>query len=227
MLTSILFLLIRKYFRKHMFKNSSLHVRLSSLRRQTIGVFLFLIISASLAAQEQTLRYAINRHGKTVGELRIKQVKTGNTVTYSVESEVKVSFVLSFTVKAKEQSVYEGGVLQSSSLYRTVNGKEKTNKQIKNNGKGLTVTDDGEEQELKNYLVKYSMHCLYLNEPLTYTNVFSDNYKQFIPIEKTAERQYKVKFPDGNSNEYHYENGVCKKVVVKSSLFDAEFVLIG
>ncbi len=134
--------------------------------------------------------------------------------------------ILSFHVQAKEHSVFENDVLKFSSLLRQVNGNEKTNKQIKNNGTGLTITEDGEEEILKNFSVKYSTHCLYVKEPTHYTNVFSDKYQQFITIEKVADHQYKLKFPDGNCNEYFYENGLCKLVKVRSRLFDADFVLM-
>ncbi len=176
-------------------------------------------------SQDQRLLYSIERKGKKVGVLNVHQNKTGSTTTYHIESEVKVNVLVSVVVKAKEQSVYENDVLQSSSLVRHVNGKEKANKKIRNNGSGLTVVEEGKEQNLKNYRVKYSTHCLYATEPLAYTNVFSDNYKKFIPIVKLADGHYKLTFPDGNSNEYFYENGICSRVKVASRLFDAEFVL--
>jgi hypothetical protein len=190
-------------------------------------VFIFFFLPVHhVMAQEQSLQYAINRHGKKVGDLSFQQVKAGARTTYNIRSEVKVNMVISIGVKAREQSVYENDVLQSSTVVRHVNGKEKANKQIKNNGQGLTVIEDGKEVVLKNYSVKFNMHCLYATEPVLYTNVFSDSYKKFIPIVKMADRHYKVTFPDGNSNEYFYENGICKKVKVKSQLFDAEFVLV-
>jgi hypothetical protein len=189
-------------------------------------VLMFVLLAAQqVGAQEQSLQYAINRHGKKVGDLNFQQVKAGTRTTYNIRSEVKVNMVLSIDVKAREQSVYVNDVLQSSTVVRHVNGKEKANKQIKNNGQGLTVTEDGSETVLKNYSVKFNVHCLYTTEPISYTNVFSDNYKKFIPIVKVADRHYKITFPDGNSNEYFYENGICKKVKVRSRLFDAEFVL--
>ena len=194
--------------------------------QKVFACFLLLLLCGAGWAQEQSLQYAINRHGKRVGELTFKQVKESTKTTYTVESLVKVSILLSFTVQAWENSVYENDVLQSSSLVRKVNGKERTNKVIKTTGSGLTISNKNEEKVVKNYLVKYSTHCLYVAEPVSYTNVFSDNYQQFIPIQKLAVHHYKISFPDGGSNEYFYENGICKKVKVRSSLFDAEFVLV-
>jgi hypothetical protein len=184
---------------------------------------LFCLLNAS--SQEQNLQYAINRNGKKIGDLHFQKRMTGTKTIYSLESEVKVAMLVTVSVKANEQSVYENDVLQSSSLVRHVNGHEKTNKQIRNNGKGLTVVDDGDQRELKNYVVKFSTHCLYAIEPTYYTNVFADNYQQFIPIVKLSDHHYKITFPDGNSNEYFYEKGICRKVKVRNQLFDAEFVL--
>lgn len=176
-------------------------------------------------AQNQNLHYAINRNGKKVGDLNFQKQKAGAVTMYNIKSEVKVTVVMAVVVKATEQSVYNNEVLQSSSLVRHVNGRQKANKQIRNNGTGLTVSEEGTEKVLKNYQVKFSTHCLYTTEPISFTNVFSDNYKKFIPIVKLADRHYKLTFPDGNSNEYFYENGICRKVKVKNQLFDAEFVL--
>ncbi|MDB5208046.1 MAG: hypothetical protein JWR72_3121 [Flavisolibacter sp.] len=192
------------------------------------GITIILLLNALpvlAVAQEQSLNYSINRHGKQVGKLNFKQVKLGSKTTYAIESDVKASMILSFHVQVKENSVYENDVLQYSSLNRQVNGKERANQQIKNNGTGLSVTEDGEETILKNFVVKYNTHCLYAQEPTFYTSVFSDNYKLFIPIKKIKEHHYKISFPDGNSNEYVYENGSCKLIKVRTSLFNADFVL--
>lgn len=186
------------------------------------GLLLFCLTSFS---QVQDLHYDIQRNGKKVGDLRFKKQKAGSRTTYHIESDVKVSIIININVKAQEHSVYENEVLQSSSLVRHVNGKQKANKKTRNNGSGLTISDEGKEKELKSYLVRYNMHCLYSLEPVYFTNVFSDNYQKFIPIVKLANHHYKVTFPDGNSNEYLYENGICRKVKVRSQLFDADFVL--
>ncbi|HET7899277.1 MAG TPA: DUF6134 family protein, partial [Flavisolibacter sp.] len=81
-------------------------------------------------------------------------------------------------------------------------------------------------RQVKNCTVHYSTHCLYTTEPLQYARVFSDNYQQFLLIQKQGDHHYQIIFPEGNSNDYYYENGICKRIVVSSALFDAEFVLL-
>lgn len=171
------------------------------------------------------MQYEIQRNGRKIGSLNFQKRQAGGRTTYNVASEVRVNMLVSVVVKAREQSVYENEVLQSSSVIRHVNGRQKANKQIRKKGSGLIINDDGEEQVLKNFLVRFSSHCLYATEPVTSTSVFCDNYKKFIPLEKLADHRYRLTFPDGNSNEYYYENGVCKRVRVKNQLFDADFVL--
>lgn len=197
-----------------------------SYRWKPLGLMLlWLLFGLSSLSQDSRLLYEIRRKGEKVGVLTFHQNKAGATTTYHIESEVKVQVLVTVVVKAHEKSVFENDVLQSSSLLRRINGKEKTNKTIRNNGSGLTVVEEGKEQNLKNFRVKYSTHCLYTTEPVSYTNVFSDNYKKFIPIEKLASGHYKLTFPDGNTNEYFYKNGICQRVKVANQLFHAEFVL--
>lgn len=209
------------------FRDRLVHPFLTQPKTDRILLLLLaLLLHNAMAAQQNNLQYAINRNGKKVGDLRFQQEKSGGRTTYSIQSQVKVTLILSIDVQASEQSVYENDVLQASSVVRHVNGREKANMQTRRSAGGLVVTKDGRQRELKNYSVKYNTHSLYTTEPLRFTNVFSDSYHRFIPIVKLADRHYKITFPDGNSNEYFYENGICRKVKVKSQLFDAEFVLI-
>jgi hypothetical protein len=67
---------------------------------------------------------------------------------------------------------------------------------------------------------------LYTKEPLNINQVYSDNFQCFLPIKKDAEHQYRVNLPDGNYNEYHFENGICKLVVVNHSLYTIRMELV-
>jgi hypothetical protein len=196
-----------------------------SVKKVLLFAILFYGSMAARSQQVQHLQYAINHQGQKVGELVFQQKNENKKTTFEVESLVKIKMILSFTIQAWEHSVYEDDVLQSSSLLRHVNGKRKVSKQIRNNGSGLTVLNEGTEKKLQNVRVKYNMHSLYAIEPVSFTNVFSETHQRFIPIIKLATHHYKLSFPDGGSNEYFYKNGICQKVKVKSSLFNAEFVL--
>lgn len=197
----------------------------SSTRRSLMAVLLLASTGDDARLQDQQLQYAVHRQGEKVGVLSYQHKTEGGQTTYTIRSDVKVSMLLSFRVEAWEQSVYRNNVLQSSSLVRKVNGRERTNKQILNTGNKITITSKNNETLEKNYVIHYSTHCLYVNEPVIYTSVFSDNYQQFLHIEKLAPQHYRIKFPDGGSNEYFYQGGICRRVKLRSRLFDAEFVL--
>ncbi|MBB1283281.1 hypothetical protein HRH25_02770 [Flavisolibacter sp. BT320] len=197
----------------------------SSTRRSLMAALFFVTVGEDARLQEQQLHYAVHRQGEKVGELFYHHKTEGAQTTYAIRSDVKVSMLLTIRVQAWEQSVYKNNVLQSSSLVRKVNGRERTNKQIQNTGNKITITSKNNAKLEKNYVINYSTHCLYATEPLTYSSVFSDNYQQFLHIEKLGPQHYSIKFPDGGSNEYFYQNGICRRVKLRSRLFDAEFVL--
>ncbi len=198
---------------------------LSSTKRSLMAVVFILGSGELVWPQEQQLLYGIHRRGEKVGELSYQQKTEGTQTTYAIRSDVTVSMVLSFRVQAWEQSVYKNNVLQFSSLLRKVNGRERTNRQIQNTGNKITITNKNKTPLEKAYVIHYGMHCLYATEPLTQTTVFSDNYQQFLAIEKLGPQHYRIKLPDGGSNEYFYQDGICRRVKLKSTLFDAEFVL--
>lgn len=197
----------------------------SSTRRSLMAVLFLVSMGEDARLQEQQLQYAIHRQGEKVGVLTYQQKTEGSQTTYAIQSDVKVSMLLTFRVQAWEQSVYRNNVLQSSSLVRKVNGRERTNKQIVNTGNKITITSKNNTTLEKNYVIHYSTHCLYATEPLRYTSVFSDNYQQFLHIEKLGPQHYRIQFPDGGSNEYFYQGGLCRRVKLRSRLFDADFVL--
>ena len=197
-----------------------------STKRSLMAVLFIAGFGNDVYLQEQQLLYGIHRRGEKVGELSYQQKTEGTQITYAIRSEVNVSMVLSFRVQAWEQSVYKNNVMQSSSLVRKVNGRERTNKQIQNTGNKITITNKNKAKLEKNYVIRYSTHCLYATEPLVHSTVFSDNYQQFLTIEKLGSQHYRVKFPDGGSNEYFYQDGICRRVKLSSTLFDAEFVLL-
>ena len=66
---------------------------------------------------------------------------------------------------------------------------------------------------------------VYISEPLNITKVYSDDFEQQVDIQKIADHHYKIKFPDGNYNEYFYTDGVCSKIEIHHSLYSASIEL--
>ena len=142
-----------------------------------------------------------------------------------MESEVRTRMIFLFTAKAREESIYENGVLTWSSIYRKMNGNEKANKKTRLAGNNYIISKGDESETLNNYPIRYNMLSLYTQEPVNVKRVYSDNFQQFLDIQVIAPHHYKIRFPDGNSCEYFYNNGVCAKVKVNHSLYSASIEL--
>lgn len=189
-------------------------------------VFLICFFVVSLVfSQEKKLEYSIKRNGDEVGKIHFTQNISGNRTTLKLESEVKTRFIFTFTANAQEVSIYDYGIMTWSSIYRKMNGNVKADKKTKASGASYTVYKDDKTETLNNYPIRYNMLSVYVVEPLTISKVYSDNFQQQLDIQKLAEHYYKIKFPDGNYNEYFYTNGVCSKVVIHHTLYSATIEL--
>jgi hypothetical protein len=112
-----------------------------------------------------------------------------------------------------------------SSIYRKMNGNVKADKKTKANGNSYVVYKGSKTETLNNYPIRYNMLSVYVLEPVGISRVYSDNFQQYVDIQQLAEHHYKIKFPDGNWNEYFYANGVCAKIFIHHSMYSATIEL--
>jgi uncharacterized protein DUF6134 len=180
------------------------------------------ILSFTSPAQYRSVNYSITRNGSKIGSLRFCQFTRGDKDYIKIESEVKVRFILSFTVKASEDALYSGGVMVKSSIFRQTNGSVKANKQHEAVNNQYVIHDGSREGVFKNYPITFNMLRLYAGEPVNVDQVYSDNYETFITLEKTEPHSYKISLPNGNYNVYHYENGILKMAEVHTDLYTAK-----
>jgi hypothetical protein len=188
-------------------------------------LIILLSISVSTQAQQNQFEYTIKRNGDKVGTIHLTQGIAGNRTVLTMESEVNTRFIFNFKAKAKEEAIYDDGIMTWSSIYRKLNGNVKADKKTKANGSTYTVYKGNKTETLNNYPIKYNMLSVYVSEPVNITQVYSDNFQKHIDIQKVADHHYKIKFPDGNYNEYFYTNGICSKVEVHHSLYSATIEL--
>ena len=176
-------------------------------------------------AQQKKLEYNIKRNGDIVGNIHFSQGVAGNRTVLTMESEVNTRFIFNFKAKAKEEVIYDNGIMTWSSIFRKLNGTVKVDKKTKANGHAYTVYKGSKTETLNNYPIRYNMLSVYISEPVNITKVYSDNFQQQINIQKIADHHYKIKFPDGNYNEYFYTNGVCSKIEIHHSMYSATIEL--
>lgn len=179
----------------------------------------------SINAQEKKLEYNIKRNGSVVGNINFIQGVAGNRTVLTMESEVNTRFIFNFKAKAKEEVIYDNGIMTWSSIFRKLNGNVKVDKKTKANGNKYTIYKGSKTETLNNFPIRYNMLSVYVSEPVNITKVYSDNFQQLIDIQRIADHHYKIKFPDGNYNEYFYTNGVCSKIEIHHSLYSATIEL--
>jgi len=168
------------------------------------------------------LRYNIKRGSKVIGSMTVNQnTSATNVKTVKLESHIKTSFVVAIAVDAKEESVFQDGVLTYSSVYRKVNGTEKVNKKHRSYGNGYAIEYKGKTDSLCCIQIQYNLMTMYAIEPVNIMRVYSDNYQKFLVIQKLGAHVYKIEVPDGSYNVYHYLNGRCIKIEIHQTLYTA------
>lgn len=188
-------------------------------------VILLLIIPISSRAQHQQLNYKVIRNDIPIGWMRLEKTTTGNRSTMLLVSEIKAWIIILMNVSAKESSFFENGRLIYSSQFRTKNGTTKVNKQTRFVDDQYEVSENGEKARLSYHFIGTNLLSLYFIEPIGINFVYCDKQEAFVPIKKSDDGGYKIKFPDGNSNCYYYSGGVCTKIKVNTSFYSADIIL--
>jgi len=193
-----------------------------------VTLLLLLFITTAVSGQSpgnRVLKYVVLRKGNEIGWINLNKSEIGNRSIINLSSEVSVRMLFKFTAKANERSEFMNGKLMNSYIFRKMNGNVKADKHTRFTGHGYEVEESSAKKELNINLVTYNMNCLYFQEPVGISQVYSDNFQQFVSIEKKPEGYYKIKFPDGNSNNYYYKDGVCAAIHVDHTWYSADIVL--
>ena len=195
------------------------------MNTKNFSLLVLLSITISVQAQQKRLEYNIKRNGNVVGTIIFTHGITSNRTVFTMESEVNTRFIFNFKAKAREEAIYDDSILTWSSVYRKLNDNVKVDKKTKANGNVYTVYKGSKTETLNNYPIRYNMLSIYVIEPLNIPKVYSDNFQQQLDIQKIADHHYKIKFPDGNYNEYFYTGGVCSRVEVHHTMYSATIEL--
>ena len=220
MIPSATCLLKRKFSRRGL-RAITCRQRLSEAARLMACLAVCVLVALRIWAQDKTLHYTISRNDKEVGRLTVHEAISGSQTKLKLVSDIQTRFVFGIRVKAIEEAILEKGRLIYSSVYQKVNDSEKVNKKLEYVGAGYVISDKGIRDSFQAPLIAYNLICLYTREPAASTEVYSDKYQKFLSVEKTGAHQYKIRFPNGSSNEYFYDKGICTRVRVEQSLYSA------
>ncbi|MEP7236660.1 MAG: DUF6134 family protein [Ferruginibacter sp.] len=184
-----------------------------------------LIIGKIASSQSKYYQYGVKKGSSNIGRIVLNHTISGDISKVSLVSDIKYRFVLLFTASSKEEVVFTNGVMTLSSLCRIQNGDKIIDSKTKKATGNYIVVNDNKEAVLNIPAIYYQTLCLYTNEPGLCKYVYVDKFQQLISIQKTADHEYKVVFPDGNYNEYFYQDGICRLVKVHQSLFTVRIEL--
>jgi hypothetical protein len=221
MIPAMIMILMRRYQKNHpeaylLMKTRIFHVARIAL---LLGVILCLAILG--ISQEKNLNYTIKRNGNKVGSMTINEIIAGNRISLKMQSDIRTSFIFTFTAKGIEEATFENGLMIYSSVYQKLNGNEKINQQISYVNDHYVLTNDSDVDSIDNTRIHYNLVCLYSHEPKKSSVVYSDKYQKFLFIEEVESHHYKIKFPDGSANDYFYDKGTCVKVKIDHTLYSA------
>jgi hypothetical protein len=192
-----------------------------------IIIFLALIsvLLSSGKTVNSTLNYDVIRNGNVIGYLNASRINSGNQIEYITESTVSVKILMTFSMYSKVTGAFRNGMLFSGSAVRKVNGNNKVNTVIQwKNDHYLLEEEDNTQKEIREKIT-YTTACLFNQEPVGLTRIFSENFGKFITLKEVRPHYYELHLPDGNRNYYSYSNGICTGAEVNTNYTKAFFRL--
>ncbi len=177
-----------------------------AMRKLLLIVCMFCTFNPALNAQ--TLTYAIRLKDELVGKMTANRQGKSKT-SYFIESNILVQKMLLVDIRYTLESVFENNILMSSQAINKLNGKEQANSKTRNTKNGYTVQTLKGTKKLSQSEIPYNLCSLYFEEPVKYNSVYSDTYGEFLPLKPAGPHRYELILPDGKSNYYTYQHGIC------------------
>lgn len=197
-----------------------------SIKISFLLIHFALFLSIVSFTQRSVLTYNVVQNNDVIGWLKLDKRDSANSSFIKFSSEIKKRVVFLFTIIEKQEAFFQNGIMTYSYVYRKINDNIKVNKLTTYVSGHYLVKKDKSSTPLMLNNIAYNQLSLYFYEPATIQQVYSDNYEQYLKIEKSGNQYYTLKLPGGNKNTYYYSNGVCTKVKVEQSLFTVEFILV-
>jgi hypothetical protein len=225
MITYLLYRLLRKFAKNNAYQVLRIRHFLKTVTKLLLPILLCLLLLKSFG-QQSTFEYEVIRNNKVIGHTVVTAIKKPGKVTYKVAAEIKVSFIKDFKAISEEETVFENGIMVSSLFSRSLNGERKGKRNTLLIDSVYHIVEDGKKSIYNLGKINLTISSLYLNEPLNTKRIYSDNHKQWLKFTQIKAHSYRLDLPDGNHTLYHFENGVCDRIDIYQTLFDARLVLV-
>ena len=228
MIMFLLYTFFKKCSNQRSAENVSVLHKLSGVRFYIISIsllLLLLLISNITKTQHLQLNYTVKQGEDTIGWMRLEKKVTGNTSFLSLISEIKKRVIFMINVSASEYCTFQNGQLFYSCQLRKTNGTRKLSKQTRLVTDKYEVLENEQKRTLSFVYIGANLLSMYFEEPVAINAVYCETLQCFIPITKTTDGGYKIKFPDGNSNSYYYTRGACTKIKISHTFYSAVILL--
>ena len=158
--------------------------------------------------------------GKNVlGQLKATRTISAGRTVVEVNSETKITRLVTITIRFSGRIEYEGGRMVKSTNRTDVNGYNRSETELEWKGDHYFIKVDGDEKRLTDK-IRYSGSMMYFIEPEYYGTVFSEKFGEFDPIIRLEEGHYVVQKGDGTRHTYTYRNGKLQTIEYPHSLMD-------
>ncbi len=181
-----------------------------------------------LSAQEiicQTLIYDVVKGEKSIGTMTVRKQMVNGQGKYYVDSQVKVSLMITVQLSFLLESVFSGNQMISSTSQHFRDDELKESVYVNWSGNRYDINLDNKPSVLENEKINHCLSSIYYNEPYNIRRVFSERYATFLDITPVGRHQYELTLPNGRKNHYTFENGICKEVMVDHLLATFYFKL--
>ena len=172
-----------------------------------------------------SINYDLFVDDEMIGEFcLVKKLDLDSSILYLAESNVDYRILFSFHISFIYSSSFSAdGSFKKSEFTYVMNDDIKEKNWINCMGEKCYVYEKNEVKKIIDNSINITGVQLYFNEPTNNSHVFSERYCDLFELEKEGDQIYKVDFPGGSTNRYHYKDGFCYKVEISSIFSDMEF----
>lgn len=196
------------------------HDRYGSMTRFGKAALLFsivLVLSCSyVRSNGQTLQYRISWKGDSIGYITAQKIRQQSQESYHIVTEAKVSILFDFKMVTDFNTDFEGGSLKRAYTKSLLNDKNKHYSKVLRTSDGYEIETENGKSVLHG-AIKESIVTMYFKQPAP-GKIFSERYGEMCELTEIEKGKYKLKKPNGKTNYYYFENGVCTGGEINLSL---------
>ncbi|MEZ5023603.1 MAG: hypothetical protein R2728_10170 [Chitinophagales bacterium] len=150
---------------------------------------------------------------KNVGELKITEVKSQETITYHYVSEMVVNYGEEITIKEEMKAIYPVA-LKDSLLYtisyleatRSFNAKPRINVKEEMKGEKWVRIVNGKEKEIERAQDVFCYMFLFKKPPVNVTSVYSELYGMHFEVVDKGNNHYLIKGAKNRQHSFAYDD---------------------